>query len=174
VTALLLAAAFAGCGADRAAVKNLLDHPALLPPRVATVEQLLALRAPRWARSAPRRQIERQVVQLDVEVLAFKTEADGDIHAIIRSAGAAPGKGPGAAGFGRLMVAEFPLPGCARGSPYALRMARARASLLRLVNAHVSRMRLTGVVFFDRVHGQTGGAPNGVELHPVLAVEALP
>jgi hypothetical protein len=30
---------------------------------------------------------------------------------------------------------------------------------------------VTGVVFFDRNHGQIGAAWNGVELHPVLAVE---
>jgi hypothetical protein len=28
---------------------------------------------------------------------------------------------------------------------------------------------LTGVGFFDIIHGQTGFAPNGIELHPVLS-----
>ena len=28
---------------------------------------------------------------------------------------------------------------------------------------------LTGVGFFDELHGQTGVAPNGIELHPVLS-----
>ena len=28
---------------------------------------------------------------------------------------------------------------------------------------------VTGVGFFDFIHGQTGVAPNGIELHPVLA-----
>jgi hypothetical protein len=27
---------------------------------------------------------------------------------------------------------------------------------------------VTGVGFFDIIHGQTGVAPNGIELHPVL------
>jgi hypothetical protein len=31
--------------------------------------------------------------------------------------------------------------------------------------------RITGVGFFDRAHGQTGAAPNVIELHPVLKVE---
>jgi hypothetical protein len=30
----------------------------------------------------------------------------------------------------------------------------------------------TGVIFFDKLHGQIGGAWNGVEPHPVLKVEA--
>jgi hypothetical protein len=34
-------------------------------------------------------------------------------------------------------------------------------------------VRLTGVGFFDRAHGQTGAAPNVIELHPVLKVEWL-
>jgi hypothetical protein len=35
------------------------------------------------------------------------------------------------------------------------------------------RLRVTGVLYFDRVHGQAGVAPNGVELHPVLDVEVI-
>lgn len=30
------------------------------------------------------------------------------------------------------------------------------------------RVAVTGVGFWDEVHGQTGVAPNGIELHPVL------
>jgi hypothetical protein len=38
----------------------------------------------------------------------------------------------------------------------------------------VTRARLTGVGFFDRVHNQTGvSLTNGVELHPVLKIEFL-
>jgi len=34
-----------------------------------------------------------------------------------------------------------------------------------------TRVRLTGVGFFDRAHGATGAAPNVIELHSVLQVE---
>ncbi len=34
-----------------------------------------------------------------------------------------------------------------------------------------TKARLIGVGFFDRLHGQMGVAPNGIELHPVLSVE---
>ena len=38
----------------------------------------------------------------------------------------------------------------------------------------VTPARITGVGFFDRVHGQTGGSPtNGIELHPILKIEWL-
>jgi hypothetical protein len=33
--------------------------------------------------------------------------------------------------------------------------------------------RVTGVGFFDRVHGQTGVSPFGIELHPILNIEWL-
>ena len=46
-------------------------------------------------------------------------------------------------------------------------MQTARASL-RLC----SKARVTGVAFFDFKHGQTGVAPNAIELHPVLAKSA--
>jgi hypothetical protein len=36
-----------------------------------------------------------------------------------------------------------------------------------------SRARVTGVAFFDYQHGQTGVAPNAIELHPVLGFACL-
>lgn len=36
-----------------------------------------------------------------------------------------------------------------------------------------TKARLIGVGFIDRLHGQLGVAPNGIELHPVLSVEWL-
>jgi hypothetical protein len=31
----------------------------------------------------------------------------------------------------------------------------------------------TGVAFFDFMHGQTGVAPNAIELHPILTFRCL-
>lgn len=36
-----------------------------------------------------------------------------------------------------------------------------------------SRARVVGVAFFDFNHGQTGVAPNAVELHPILGFACL-
>jgi len=47
-------------------------------------------------------------------------------------------------------------------------MAAAR-QLLRIC----SRARVTGVAFFDFEHGQTGVAPNAIELHPILGFRCL-
>jgi hypothetical protein len=35
------------------------------------------------------------------------------------------------------------------------------------------RARVTGVGFFDFEHGQSGVAPNAVELHPILCFDCL-
>jgi len=77
------------------------------------------------------------------------------------------------------IVAEIPLAACAGSSRLLDAIAQSRAKFdakfratprLRRVRAPV---RLTGVVFLDFVHGQTGVAPNGVELHPLLDIEFL-
>jgi hypothetical protein len=68
------------------------------------------------------------------------------------------------------MIAEAPLPACARrATPVRRRqMTRARAKV------RVCRVaRVTGVAFFDFNHGQTGVAPNAIELHPILAFRCL-
>jgi hypothetical protein len=75
------------------------------------------------------------------------------------------------------MIAEIPSPNCvAPGSPFAGGVARARAqfdakfnvtSALKTANVPV---QITGVGFFDYLAGQTGVAPNGIELHPILDI----
>lgn len=32
------------------------------------------------------------------------------------------------------------------------------------------RVTVTGVLLFDKLHGQRGVAPNGVEMHPLLSL----
>jgi hypothetical protein len=96
-----------------------------------------------------RHRIEHVVVQVDVELLAFKNESDSDVHAIIRG------------GRGFLMIAEFPDVFCTVG-PYAQQMQQARQRCLQMAQQGVQRMGLAGVLFFDKHDGQLGGAPNGV------------
>ncbi len=56
---------------------------------------------------------------------------------------------------------QTPLPGSGQTQPlFATQIAPTPA-------------RITGVGFFDRAHGQTGAAPNVMELHPVLKIEWL-
>ena len=61
-------------------------------------------------------------------------------------------------------------------SPFASAIAHARAEFDDQFTATTSfqttnvPVRLAGVGMFDFLHGQTGVAPNGIELHPVLEI----
>jgi hypothetical protein len=77
------------------------------------------------------------------------------------------------------MIVEFPnAPACTAGtSPARARgMRRARNRFTRACGQPSrsgfyplhGKATITGVGFYDRIHGQTGVSPNGIELHPVL------
>jgi hypothetical protein len=68
------------------------------------------------------------------------------------------------------MIAEVPFLGCtAHAKPYRRRQMR----LARREVKMCARARVTGVAFFDFLHGQTGVAPNAIELHPILSFACL-
>jgi hypothetical protein len=77
------------------------------------------------------------------------------------------------------MIVEFPNAGCVRSAGATSRrpMARAKAALISACGpADTGSFRplagtatITGVAFFDVIHGQRGVAPTGIELHPVLS-----
>ena len=107
---------------------------------------------------------------VDAYVLGFKLETDEDIHVVIADSPTGP-----------TMIAELPADECAKGSPHAVEMAQARKDFVAIFGEpHTKfkrikpvKVRLEGVVYFDHIHGQTGVAPNGVELHPLLGVHLL-
>ncbi len=82
---------------------------------------------------------------------------------------------------GETIIVEFPHPGCLRGSKVIQQATAARTKFLQLIGTPPTarflrvrkaiRVRVTGVLFFDRIHGQDGVAPNGVELHPVIDID---
>ncbi len=96
-----------------------------------------------------------------------KIEADQDIHLVLADPTT-----------GETMIAEFPASSCTAGTASAARtrMAAARAAFITACGTPSSTRfhqlsgaaTVSGVGFFDRIHGQTGVAPNGIELHPVL------
>ena len=68
------------------------------------------------------------------------------------------------------MIAESPSFFCTRGAtPYRRRHMRNAQAKVRLC----STARVVGVAFFDFKHGQTGVAPNAIELHPLLDFACL-
>jgi hypothetical protein len=80
------------------------------------------------------------------------------------------------------MIVEFPNARCLKrtGPNNRRRIAAARRVLVRACGAASSSRftllsgtaSITGVAFFDVLHGQRGVAPNGIELHPVIRFRA--
>jgi len=163
--------AHTGCGAWRWGVKTLTDPGAGqvdLTPRQRQVDALRALPAPAMLSGAlGRTAAERVTYAVRARLLYVKEEADSDFHVVI----ADPRNGA-------TMIAEIPDSACAQGSRVRARIAGARAAFIRRFGmpstTHFARIpgsplaTVTGVLFFDEIHGQKGVAPNGVELHPVI------
>jgi hypothetical protein len=145
------------CGLERWTVKTLGDRPVLRSPRRTTVAALTSLPAPSWLPQT-RLPFERRVYRVVAAVTLVRPEDDGDFHLVLQD------------GAGRTMIAESPRASCGRSATAArqVQMQRAR-SRVRIC----ARASVTGVAFFDFRHGQTGVAPNGIELHPILAFRCL-
>jgi hypothetical protein len=110
---------------------------------------------------------EQRNFRVKAKLVGIKTESDGDFHLVIADPRT-----------GATMIAEFPSKTCTNGAPAAKRkkMETARAAILQACGFTPSSgyhhltgtASINGIAFFDFLHRQTGHAPNGVELHPVL------
>jgi hypothetical protein len=72
------------------------------------------------------------------------------------------------------MITEIPSPGCVgANSPFLPSISSVRTTFDDTFHATTDfqdvelPVQITGVGFFDFLHGQRGAAPNGIELHPV-------
>jgi len=155
-TAAHVRPAYASCGVERWPVKTLQDRPRLRPLRRTSIAWLVTRPAPDGV-PATRLPLERHIFQVVGAVRLVRREDDSDLHLVLVARG-------------RHMIVEAPSPACTgRATPLRRRqMAQARRRV-RLC----ARARVTGVAFFDTNHGQTGVAPNAIELHPVLAFRCL-
>jgi hypothetical protein len=169
------------CGVERWSVKvgtdadvNLVD---LNNPVRAFIPDLGAFPAPADppgppdnARITPQ---ETTVYVVNAKLTFYKKETDVDYHLVLQDDN------------GHTMIAEIPNPACVVSStpprvllpsPLAAGIANARAkfdarftatTFFQTANIPV---QVKGVGFFDFIHGQTGVAPNGIELHPVIDI----
>jgi hypothetical protein len=165
------------CGTERWGIKTLSDAAVSsvdLAPRPGSVASLRALTVPRVGFGTPRiPNIETVTYTLQATLLRMAREDDHDIHVVIAEPGDAS----------QTMIVELPDPGCAGVVDSARRaeMAAARRAFELACGQAVhgtftqlsGNATLTGVAFVDVIHGQSGVAPNGIELHPVLRVEAI-
>jgi hypothetical protein len=171
------------CGVERWPVKVGTDGDAqfvdLENPVATTIAELRALPAPTSedllldnARIVP---TERTVFTIHARLWKYKKEDDVDYHVVLLDED------------GNTLITEIPSPACVlrAGSPRVLvagplsgGIANARTqfdarlsptdTFQTVDSSVVIPVRVTGVGFFDFIHGQTGVAPNGIELHPVL------
>jgi len=144
------------CGFDRWTVKTLQDRPHLLRARKTTIHFLITRPAPSHL---PDRRLpfERHVFTVTAAVVLVRPEADSDLHVVLQQGG-------------NHMITEAPAPYCdSRATPLRRRQMRIARNHVRLC----ARARVTGVAFFDYDHGQTGVAPNAIELHPILGFRCL-
>jgi hypothetical protein len=157
-----------GCGTERWAVKTMTDPLAgqvSLTPQDATIAQLVAIAPPIGPtdRVAP---TEETTFRVHGTITLVKQEADSDYHVVIADPS------------GNTMIVEATSPACDQGSVVADQIAAVRQAMDRqFPGGHFTgavAATVTGVGFFDRLHGQAGVAPNGIELHPVLDVQFDP
>jgi hypothetical protein len=161
------------CGTERWSVKTLTDAAAskvaFATSKSRTIEKLRHLKPPAILKgSTPRRASERTVYHVTALLMMMRREDDSDIHLVLADPK-----------LGGSMIAEFPASSCTVGADAKERTAMdsARDDLAAACGGLpgstprtlTGTATLTGVGFFDPIHGQVGVAPNGIELHPVLS-----
>jgi hypothetical protein len=145
------------CGVERWGIKTLKDRPRLLRARKTTVAHLVGLPRPRPFPPPGRLPLERRIFSVIAAVTLDRSEADLDHHLVLRRGA-------------RTMIAETPSSLCTVG---ATAYRRRQMNDARKAARVCSKARVVGVAFFDYSHGQTGVAPNAIELHPVLGFACL-
>jgi hypothetical protein len=145
------------CGVERWSVKTLKDRPRLLRARKTTVAHLVSLPRPSPFPPPGRLEVERQIYSVVAAVVLDRSEADFDFHLVLRQGS-------------RTMIAESLSSLCTKGATSYRRKQMAGACKVARV---CTKARVVGVAFFDFNHGQTGVAPNAIELHPVLGFACL-
>lgn len=167
------AAGFAQCGKERWPVKTLQDPDTrliVMAPITTTVHALREPKQPANLRTIDpsiRLDQEKQVYTVHALLIGFKKEGDSDYHLVLADP----------VDRSKTMIAEIPAPTCAN-KKYAAQFIAA-AKLIESLGHASPKLRtlakpvpvtVTGIFFFDFIHGQTGVAPNGGEIHPVLKI----
>lgn len=155
------------CGKERWLVKTVTDKDAAKVrdvPTPATINQLRQIAAPLNPNHRPDSRYnptELTTYEVTGYITLIKAEADQDYHIVLTDDN------------GRTMIVESTHPDCAQKSRFKAEIDQVRAALDQAFNGPIKTRKLvtvTGVGFFDHIHGQTGVAPNGIELHPILQV----
>lgn len=159
------------CGTERWPVKVGTDKDAAkvaLSAEDSTVSKLIELHAPNnpKARKNSRFPMELKTFRIEGLLTLIKKEKDQDYHIVITD----PDDDD------VTMIVESPDPSCAKNSLFLDQIKSVRAAIdqkfgkIKGDKTPNIRVTVTGIAFFDPIHGQTGVAANGIELHPVLGI----
>jgi len=157
------------CGVERWSVKTGTDTDAHSVSFVSQSTTIATMRS--WTAPSPIpannrvSPFETTVWTISANLLEYKFEDDSDYHIVLQDTS------------GNTIIGEIPNPGCVgSGSPFATSIINARLKFNAMFTASTSfqfanvPVQVTGVGMFDFLHGQTGVAPNGIELHPILDI----
>jgi len=161
---------FAQCGVERWSVKTGTDADiGLVHLTSSSNTTIAAMRAPAAPSPIPANNrvapLETTQWIINATLTVYKLESDSDYHLVLQDAN------------GLTMIGEIPSPTCVgSGSPFLSGITNARNEFNARFTATTSfqtaniPVKVTGVGMFDFLHGQTGVAPNGIELHPILDI----
>jgi hypothetical protein len=170
VTLLLALPLRAQCGVERWSIKTGTDSGAsainlssYISSTIYNMQQSVRPGSiPASSRVAPR---ETTQYQISGTLTKYVKESDSDYHLVVKDSS------------GRTMIVEIPAPNCVGvGSPFGPGVANARRQFDARFTATSSfkttstAVTVRGIGFWDFLHGQTGVAPNGIELHSVLNI----
>jgi PKD repeat protein len=156
-------------GVERWSVKVLTDNIAntvVFAPKTTTVAHLVSIITPTPNPYMPRYQpVEDSTYKVTCKITIKKAEADSDFHLVLSNGT-------------QTLIGEIPDPICASvaASPYAnlfqacRNFINANIASGNVSNVNIPSVTITGVAFVDPPHGQTGAAPNNLELHPIIDI----
>lgn len=165
------------CGVERWAVKTLADSEASKITSTvtdSTIEKLRNEPAPTDLKAQPDHRhspVELTRYRIHALLLGFKRENDRDYHLVLAS--------PQDKSI--TMVAEIPSGTCTPASiskqeamlqTWLVKKFGHPKAPVRMLKLHPPRrVVVEGIGFFDFLHGQTGVAPNGIEIHPITKID---
>ena len=157
-------------GKDRWDVKTLTDADEInvnYTPINTTVSSLINIPLVKTiGDNTPRFGIEFNTYSLKCRIREYKLSDDGDYHLVLEDL----------VNPSITMIGEIPDQYCAsvQQSKYLTAFIQARKdfknSLLVTSQVDTNIYTITGVAFYDKVHGQLGAAPNAIEIHPILTI----
>ena len=109
--------------------------------------------------------IEFQSYTVKCKITIKKNEDDNDYHLVLKDST-------------ETMIGEVPDPVCSAAASSAhvdeyiaaRNWVNSNIGIDPVPNVNIAPVDITGVAFVDPPHGQTGRAPNGMEIHPILNI----